>query len=681
VANILSGSRQTIAAKLNLILLLAVTVIFLVAGGFLSHWLANRLESRGIEELQHTNQQVVDMIDVYAHTLERSTDMLGAAFASGLPKRFTLDAGHMLATGANPLPVLRGGDTVFNNNFSLVDQFSSATGGVATLFVRQGDDFFRVTTSLRNPSGERVIGTALGVQHPAHALIMAGKTYVGRAVLFGRDYMTRYTPIVDEAGKIIGISFVGLDFTESLQLLKSKVLGVKVGETGYPFALDAVKDPGLAVIHPAAEGKNIIGIKDKNGIEVAKRLIEMRTGTLRYWWQNAEKGETQAREKIVVVAPFERWGWVVATGVYAEEFSREVAAVQWQLATVGLVILIVLALAIFWTTSRWITRPLAEAVELTSRVAAGDLTQQIQPKSGDEVGLLLGALGDMSNQLQQMVREIDAGIKGLANDARRLSQASEAVASGSGEQSSAATSMAATVEEMTTSIHQVAMHAEACRALAETSGEVSDTGIEVINRAVHGMSSIAQTVGQSSSAVAQLGQESQQISHIVNVIREIADQTNLLALNAAIEAARAGEAGRGFAVVADEVRKLAERTTQSTQEITRMVDTIQHGANHAVHSMQTGERQVEEGVRLASEAGGRINAIKAGADEVSVAVVGISDALREQSVANQEIARNVERIAQQAEQNYEQAKATADTAHDMEALSTQLRASIARFRT
>jgi methyl-accepting chemotaxis protein-2 (aspartate sensor receptor) len=674
-----SPNRHSIAAKLNVVLLLVIVAIFLIAGSFLSHWLGQRLEARGLAELKQTNQQVVDMIDAYASALEQSAGTLGGAFGASLPKNITLDANSLTPSGPVTLPSLRGNGQILNNQFALVDQFSQATGGVATLFVRQGDEFFRIATSLRNTTGERVLGTSLGDQHPARAAMLEGKPYVGPAALFGRNYMTRYTPLQDDTGKVIGIAFIGIDFTESLRSLKAKVLALKVGESGYPFVLDAVKEPGLLLMHPAAEGKNIFAAKDQNGVAIGRRLIEIKSGELRYWWQNA--GENSAREKITVVAPFEKWGWLIASGSYTDEFSREVRAVQWQLLIVGLSILGALAAAIFWTTRHWISRPLAEAVLATKRVAGGDLTGNIQPKSNDEVGELLVALNAMSHELRSMVSEIDAGISGLAKDAHRLSEASEVVANSSGEQSAAATAMAATVEEMTASMQQVARHAESCRDLAETSGKVSDTGIEVINRAVQGMTSIARTVGDSSRAVAILGQESQEISHIVNVIREIADQTNLLALNAAIEAARAGEAGRGFAVVADEVRKLAERTTQSTQEITQMVNRIQEGSNIAVSSMHTGEQQVQEGVRLASEAGGRINAIKTGADEVSVAVVGISDALREQDTANQEIARNVERIAQQAEQNHSQAQATADTAHGMEALSAQLRASIQRFRT
>ena len=241
--------------------------------------------------------------------------------------------------------------------------------------------------------------------------------------------------------------------------------------------------------------------------------------------------------------------------------------------------------------------------------------------------------------------------------------------------------MAAAVEEMTSSIDSVARHAQDAREMAETSGRISDSGAAVIGSAIQEMSNIAATVRTSSGAVARLGEQSEQIASIVNVIRGIADQTNLLALNAAIEAARAGEQGRGFAVVADEVRKLAERTTQSTHEIATMVEQIQLGAGNAVSSMDVGVSQVEAGVKLASQAGESIAEIKAGAARVDQAVISISAALSEQTAASQEIARNVEQIALQAENNHSQALATSSAAADMENLAGQLRQSIARFRT
>ncbi|WP_161493334.1 methyl-accepting chemotaxis protein [Zoogloea sp. LCSB751] len=674
-----NGFGSSIAGKLNAALTIIISIVFVIAGSLLTYWLGDSLEQRGIKELRLTNQQIADMMGAYASSLEESANLLGASFSASLPKRMSVDSAHPVTSGDKALPALKGGDVVFNNNFAQVDEFSRVTGGVATLFVREGDNFFRVATSVKNKEGERVTGSALDVKHPAYRLLIDGKPYVGKATLFGKDYMTRYLPINDDAGKVIGIAFVGLDLTESIKALKEKVRSVKVGETGYAFVLDASVVPGMAVIHPTAEGKNLMDVKDKYGVPVARTLIEKGNGVTRYWWQNA--GEKEAREKLVVVQPFEKWGWLVATSAYSDEFVSEVRALQVQIAIAAIAVTLILVVTMMIATRRWITHPLRCALAVTQRVADGDLTQHIQAESSDEVGELLRSVDGMSTHLRSMIAEIDAGIRGLAESAHKLSMASDAVAASSGTQSQSATLMASAVEQMTASIQQVAEHAQSCRSLAENSGTVSDSGSEVINQAISSMAMIADTVNKSAEAVLHLGNESKEISQIVNVIREIADQTNLLALNAAIEAARAGEAGRGFAVVADEVRKLAERTSLSTTEITRMVDDIQTGAEKAVESMTRGEGQVQQGVSLAAEAGGRIADIKTGAIQVSDAVIGISDALREQSAANREIARNVETIAEQAGHNHVQARSTSDAAREMEVLTTQIRASISRFKT
>ncbi|MCK6389969.1 MAG: methyl-accepting chemotaxis protein [Azonexus sp.] len=676
-----AAPRQRVAARLNRVLIAIATLIFLISGLVLDQWLGERMEARGLAELKHTNQQVVDMMEAYAVALENAANRLGGGLSASLPANISREPQNLVLTGAMALPVLRLGESVVNNQTALVDRFATATGGIATLFVLHEGEFYRVATSLVDASGNRQIGTPLGQTHPAHALALAGKSYTGRAEVLGRQLMTRYTPILNGAGTVIGLSVAAFDFTEELAALKARVAALKVGDTGYVFAMDGEREPGLAVMHPAKEGKNLMADADAAGKAAIQGLLDLRDGVSRYTWLNSEIGETRAREKIAVVQPFTKWGWLVATTAYVDEFRRDLVAVQQFLAGVALLILVVLAVTILLATRRWITQPLAAALQVTERVAAGDLTQHIEAKSGDEIGQLLRALDTMSRDLRRMVKEVEAGIGGLASDAQRLSRASARVAGASGEQSNAATAMAATVEEMTASIQQVAQHAAHCRALAVGSIEVSDSGMAVINAAIAGMGRIAETVVASAQSVDLLGSQSQEISHIVNVIREIAEQTNLLALNAAIEAARAGEAGRGFAVVADEVRKLAERTTQSTAEITRMIDGIQNGANTAVDRMRTGQSQVNDGVKLASDAGGRIGAIKQGADDVGLAVAGISDALSEQNVANQDIARNVEQIAEQAESNHAQAMATADTARAMEALAEQLRASIARFRT
>ena len=655
-----SFNDLSIALKLNIVLVSAIVTVLIITGAVLGSWLSNKLEERSLAELERTNRQVVDMVDAYAVVLEESAGKIGAQLAASLPRSVQSD---------------------FHAGQTNLDAFTQATGAVATLLQRQGDDFVRVVTTLKNDKGESTAGTPLGSTHPGRTALVTGSTYTGPVNLFGRDYMTHYIPLKDASGQINGAVFVGLNFTDGLAALKKRVLGIKVGDTGYVFALDAKKEPGKALIHPAAEGKILIEAKDSSGRLFVKDMIEMKNGVVRYPWMNEKLGDKSPREKITVVSYFEKWGWVIGSGSYLDEFTRDARTILIELAVAGVVMVIAMVIAVYVSTRHWVSAPLGEALQVSRAVANGDLTVNVSAKADDEVGQLMQATGNMCQQLREMIGDVNAGIVSLASGAGQLSAASRDVADSSGKQSDAAASMAAAVEEMTASIDTVSRHAQDAREMAETSGRISDSGSAVIGSAIHEMTCIAATVRNSSGAVAKLGQQSQQIASIVNVIREIADQTNLLALNAAIEAARAGEQGRGFAVVADEVRKLAERTTQSTHEIAGMVNQIQTGAGTAVSSMEVGVNQVEAGVKLASQAGESIHEIKSGAAKVDQAVISISEALREQTAASQDIAHNVEQIALQAENNHSQALSTSSAAADLEKLAGRLKQSIARFRT
>jgi methyl-accepting chemotaxis protein len=240
--------------------------------------------------------------------------------------------------------------------------------------------------------------------------------------------------------------------------------------------------------------------------------------------------------------------------------------------------------------------------------------------------------------------------------------------------------MAASVEQLSVSIDQVEEHAREARTVTQASGSQSEEGGRIIHQTAEEMSNIAQSVNATAGTIRQLEDFSGQISSIVNVIKDIADQTNLLALNAAIEAARAGEQGRGFAVVADEVRKLAERTANSTQEITGMIGKIQQGTQRAVEEMDAGVQRVNEGVNLAHQAGDSVIGIRASAEKVTRAVDDINLALKEQSMAARDIAQKVEGIAQGAEENSAAVKQTAASAEQLRNLAGDLQELASRFR-
>ena len=313
-------------------------------------------------------------------------------------------------------------------------------------------------------------------------------------------------------------------------------------------------------------------------------------------------------------------------------------------------------------------------------IATGDLSVAVDLGTSDELKLVGDSLNEMTGAFRALIRNVQRSAGEVLEATRRLAASSLQVRQSSDQQSNAASAMAAAVEEMTAGIDNLSASAQDATRLSGSADQLTADGSRAVGKVVQEIERIAEVVNQSASIIADLGGRSEQISAIVNVIKEIADQTNLLALNAAIEAARAGEAGRGFAVVADEVRKLAERTTRSTQEIASMIGAIQSGSRDAVASMKVGVSRVAAGVALATEAGESLAEIGGNARQVVDSVAHISNALNEQSKVSTEIGRNVERVARMAEENSAAVAGTAGTATQLERLSEGLDAEVRRFK-
>ncbi len=331
--------------------------------------------------------------------------------------------------------------------------------------------------------------------------------------------------------------------------------------------------------------------------------------------------------------------------------------------------------------TRAITHPLNTLQHVISEVEnTGDLSKRVNVRSSDEVGQTATSFNKLMETLQGALGQILGNVTHVLEASQTLSTSAKQVATSSTMQSEAASSMAATVEQVTVSINHVSTSAGEALALSQKSGELSHRGGAIIHNAGAEMMQIANTVRGTSTLIEDLGQKSNEISSIVMVIKDIADQTNLLALNAAIEAARAGEQGRGFAVVADEVRKLADRTTQSTEEIIGMINTMQSSAREAVTGMAAAVHQVNSGVDLAQQAEKAIDQIKEGADQVIRVVTDISHALLEQSSASNDIANNVEKVAQMSLENDSTAGQTAREVLHLQQLAEAMRSEVSKFR-
>ncbi|WP_415036593.1 methyl-accepting chemotaxis protein [Azonexus sp.] len=664
----MAQARTSVARKLIFVLASSITLILAGAAFTLSGFLTTKLEEKALQGLQDTNRMVTGMIDTYNRSLEQSVQRLGPLFAANYGRSFSKQGDTLY----------HGDEAINQSETAIPDRFTKNSQVNATVLTRRGDDFERTSTSVKNEQGERAAGTMLGAGHPAIPFLLKGEPFTGKARMLGRDFMTHYLPIKNTQGETVGAFFVGLDFTEGLAALKKKILSLKIGQTGYPYAIDHGQNKGLITMHPSSEGKSMLGLADAKGHKFVDEMLEKKTGIITYLWQNP--GEETPRPKVTAYDYYAPWDWVIASGSYLEEFNAEGEQTGRGMLLVALLLIPVVVALVWWSTRHWIARPLEAAVGVAERVAERDFTQKIEYNGRDEIARLMGSLATMQAQLASTIRQVRDTAHSVSADADQVNAAAANVAADAQTQSEATHRMLVSVEEMSTSIDMIAQHTAEVRAASDESRSVAQESTRTIAAAVGAMNRIAETVHASSQMVDSLGQEVEHISSIAGTIKEIADQTNLLALNAAIEAARAGEQGRGFAVVADEVRKLAERTGQSTHEISEMLARIQERTREAVGNMERGVNEVSQGVELATQASAAIDRIEQGAVQVSSAVGGISDTIREQSQASSTVAKGLETIAQMTEANNLEAQHTATAAEKLRGEARVLQESVQQFK-
>ena len=475
-----------------------------------------------------------------------------------------------------------------------------------------------------------------------------------------------------------------LDREAAQKAAKEALRGLRYQNNEYFFVLDLELNMLMHPLRPSLEGK-LADLRDSAGKHFVREMVTLARaqgqGFVDYTWPRSGVATDPAQPKLSYVKAFPAWGWVVGSGVYVDDIDTAFQDAALRFGGLVAVVLVLLGLIGAWVI-RGVTGALggepAYAGAIMKRAAAGDLAVEVAQRGrGDS---LLGNLSTMLAQLRAMIGAIGGSASRLGASAREIHAVSRSVSEASVSQTGATASIAAAIEEMTVSIEQISDSARLAEQHSSTAAGLADEGAGKAERAAREMQAIAARVGDAAQKIQQLVARADEVGTIANVIKEIAGQTNLLALNAAIEAARAGEQGRGFAVVADEVRGLAERTAVATVQIEKVIEGIQNETRATVGAMAEVSSQVDGGVALVGDATESLHRIRSTAGEALERIREVAYATGEQSSASTEIARQVQTITEMADGTSGSMHSVVVAAEQLQGLAAELDALVGRFR-
>ncbi|MEA9977403.1 MULTISPECIES: methyl-accepting chemotaxis protein [unclassified Pseudomonas] len=658
----MSEPRARIATQLGVALAVILAVVITGSTVFALRSLHKANLVIREEHMASEARLLADQLNTFHSSLRESTLRLSGLFEKRFAGGLSLHPENSVAVAGIQTPGLVSGDRVLNNDFTEVDNFKQMTAGVATIFVRSGDDFIRISTSLSKQDGTRAIGTLLDHKSSAYERLMAGQGYVGRALLFDRYYVTQYTPVRDSSGKIIAALFVGFDYTDAQNTQFENLKNFRIGNTGSLALLD---EQSHWLVAPA-------GVKDLNQAMESLADIINHPGLGQFWVNNDQEFYT-------VAAPFAGGPWTV----FASMPEAEINAVTWnvgtQLAIGSLLAMLIAVCAAIWLLRRKL-QPLSDLVRQAEALGAGDLSARLNVSSHDEIGQLASSFNQMGEALSNMVSHIRIAAQEVSGRAQALSGLSGGAYEGMEQQSGEITSMAGAVEEFSATSLNIADNMGNTERLAQENAQQTRIGRTSMDEASTALQQIATSLEGTATVINTLGQRSQEIGGIVGVITSIAEQTNLLALNAAIEAARAGEQGRGFAVVADEVRNLASRTRKATDEITGMIASIQLETGNAISTMQQGNALMQEGLSRNANVAAALARIDEQSRSAGEQFAAITTATQEQSSTATLLSSNLQSIALANSEQRQVVSNLAVTAKELDQLAAELRKEVNRFR-
>ncbi|HHT8887486.1 TPA: methyl-accepting chemotaxis protein, partial [Burkholderia cenocepacia] len=487
--------RVSVGARLAALACALVALLFTVFAWTLAHFAGQQLADEAHQRIADKEQSIRAMVDLFDQALSAEANRSMSLFASFLPADFTLDPARTVDIGGVAAPTLLAGGQPLDLDYSIPDQFLKKSGAIATIFARDGDDFVRITTSLKKQDGARAVGTKLDRAGPAYAPLVAGRSYTGLAKLFGRPYITQYKPVTDAGGRVIGALFVGLDIGAELKLVEDGIRALKIGNNGYYFVLDASQGPsrGTFVVHPDAAGQRA----DDTRAPYAQ-MLAAGEGRLAYTSTDPAAHDGGPSAKFVSFTTIPQWQWLVGGVALDDELLATMRATRNRFLMIGAVLVAAFATLFVIVVRRVVSRPLEAAARASERYAAGDLSVRIRDGAGgapggtgnDEIGRLVQAVDGIGDGLARIVAQVRNSAADIAHGTVGIAAGSGDIAARIATQASSVEQTAASMEQITAAVQQSAEHAAQANALVADASAAATNGDAAVQRVVATMDDI-----------------------------------------------------------------------------------------------------------------------------------------------------------------------------------------------